>query len=77
MLFRNVGMERKNCNLFLSVKLVLSDGGTSDEEGTKEEHTSRSVKRTMRWSYSGMEICSTDAQWKRDMLSTGEGNPRS
>ena len=31
--------------------------------------TSRLVKRTIRLRYSRMEICGTDAEWKREMLS--------
>ena len=34
-------------------------------------HTSRLVKRTIRLRYSRMEICGTDAEWKREMLSLG------
>jgi hypothetical protein len=39
--------------------------------GERTGHTSRLVKRTIRLRYSRMEICGTDAEWKREMLSLG------
>lgn len=47
-------------------------GGEARRERTG--HTSRLVKRTIRLRYSRMEICGTDAEWKREILSLGEGS---
>ena len=49
MSFRDIGMERKDSNSFLSVRFDLPDGGMGDGGETKGEgHTSRLVKHTMR-----------------------------
>jgi len=52
--------------------------GIMGGEGRRERtgHTSRLVKRTIRLRYSRIEICGTDAEWKREMLS-GESGIRS
>ena len=62
MLFHDVGMERKDCNLFLISQVCLSDRGMSDEEKMKGGHTSKLVKCTTRRRLSSMKICDTDAE---------------
>ena len=62
MLFHDVGMERKDCNLFLISQVCLSDRGMSDEEKMKGGHTSKLVKCTTRRRLLSMKICDTDAE---------------
>jgi hypothetical protein len=45
-----------------------------EERRERTGHTSRLVKRTIRLRYSRMEICGTDAEWKREILSLGSAS---
>jgi len=57
--------------------LFIKENESKGEEGImcgegrrgRTAHTSRLVKRTIRLRYSRIEICGTDAEWKREMLS--------
>ena len=49
-------------------------GEGRQERRERTGHTSRLVKRTIRLRYSRMEICGTDAEWKREMLSLSDAS---